>query len=65
MYNVSKRTIQFVCNPDAERRVRDNFKKLCKNGRYYDREKHNKAIADMRKYKQKLYLNKELEIENL
>ncbi len=54
-YGVSKRTIIFVCNPDIEERNRENFKRLCKNGRYYDREKHNEAIRNLSLYKEKLY----------
>lgn len=62
-YCVSKRTIIFVCNPDIEERNRENFKRLCKNGRYYDREKHNAAIQDLRLYKEKLYKEGVLTIE--
>lgn len=62
-YGVSKRTIIFVCNPEIEARVRENFKRLCKNRRYYDREKHNAAIYDLRLYKEKLYKEGVLTVE--
>lgn len=61
-YNVSKRLIIFICNPDIEKRNKERHKELRKDGRYYDHEKHNKSIKEMRRYKQELYLKKEIEL---
>lgn len=56
MFNVSKRLIQFVCNPEIEKKAKERFKELRKDGRYYDRQAHNESMQSMRKYKQELYL---------
>lgn len=62
-YGVSKRLIQFVCNPEMEERARENFKILRKDGRYYNREKHNESIQNMRLWKEKLYKEGIVKIE--
>lgn len=59
-FNVSKRTIQFVIDP--QKRL-NNYKKRVENGgsqQYYDRESHNLAIKKLRRKKQKLTLKGEL-----
>lgn len=55
-YNVSKRTIQFIWDPD---KLKESLKRRKERGGssiYYDRESHNESIRNMRRYKQKLFL---------
>lgn len=54
-YNVSKRLIIFICNPDTETKCRQRRRELGADGRYYDRQKHNESIKRLRKYKNELY----------
>jgi len=57
-YGVSKRLIQFICDPDKERVNRELRKKLCKDGRYYNKEYHRAQVRNTRRYKHMLYKNK-------
>ena len=61
IYNVSKSTIIFVCNPDRYERCREQFIERRKDGRYkVSKEKHAQVIREHRHYKQQLYLNGEI-----
>jgi transposase InsO family protein len=54
LYGVSRRTIQFILDP--EKKVRDLANRKARGGSkiYYDREKHTKAIREHRDYKKSL-----------
>jgi transposase len=54
MYGVSRRLITFYINPERHAVQKALYKERRKDGRYYDREKHTKAIASLRNYKRKL-----------
>lgn len=54
MFGVSKRLIQFVCDPEKEARCKEQYRVRRKDGRYYDRETHNAAIRNLRRYKEDL-----------
>lgn len=57
MFNVSKRTIIFVCNPEKYEKAREQFKNRRKDGRYKaSKEEWSKTIREHRHYKQELYL---------
>jgi IS30 family transposase len=54
-FKVSRRTIQFILDPA---KLEENLKRREERGGssvYYKREKHNEAIKELRKYKQKLF----------
>lgn len=55
MYGVSRRTISFIVNPESLEVARQQYKERRKDGRYYDKEKHKKAISIHRKHKYKLF----------
>jgi hypothetical protein len=53
-YGVSKRTIQFILDPE---KLRENLRRRHERGGhklYYDRERHRKAVADLRRRKREL-----------
>ena len=54
-YGVSKRTIQFVIKPEKLEKAKEQFKERRKDGRYYDREKHNAGVRKHRQYKKELF----------
>ena len=54
-YGVSKRLIQFILFPEREKRSRKLFAERQKDGRYYDREKHNESMKRHRDYKKELW----------
>ena len=54
-YGVSKRLIMFIVNPDKYEVTKKQFAEIQKDGRYYDREKHNKAVKKHRDYKKELF----------
>lgn len=57
---MSRRTIQFIIDPG---KLIENIKRRNERGGsmiYYDREKHNESVANMRRYKHDLYLKGEL-----
>lgn len=61
-FGVSKRLINFICDPEAYKKHKERYKELRKDGRYYDREAHNESVKGMRRYKQELYVNNILDI---
>ena len=54
-YNVSKRTIQFTLFPERKEKAQEQFKERQKEGRYYDKDKHNEYMKNHRHYKNDLY----------
>lgn len=55
MFNVSRRTIQFVLDPE---KLKENYRKRVergKDGRYYQKEKHTEYMRQYRKKKKNLY----------
>lgn len=64
-FNVSKRLVIFVCNPDKYDKARELFKQGQKVGKYRpNKEEHAQIINEHRKYKQELYLNNKITLEN-
>lgn len=60
LWKVSKRLVQFILFP--ERQSKNIADRNSRGGSkvYYDKAEHSKAIKDLRKYKQELYLKGEL-----
>lgn len=56
-YSVSRRLIQFTLDPEKAATARQQFSDRQKDGRYYDREKHNKYMKDHRDHKKELWNN--------
>lgn len=54
-FQVSRRLIQFILNPDRERIQKERVKLEKRWLKYYDKDKHNQSIASLRAYKRKLY----------
>jgi IS30 family transposase len=54
MYNVSRRTIQFVLDPDKLKKNKERREERGGSSAYYDRESHNEAIKKHRKKKYEL-----------
>ena len=54
-YNVSRRLIQFTVDESKLQYAKERYKERRKDGRYYSRTKHTKAMAKHRKYKYALY----------
>lgn len=55
MFNVSKRTIIFICRPDILAKNREQLKERKKDGRYKaSKEKWAETIREHRKYKEQL-----------
>ena len=59
-WNVSRRLIQFILDPEKEQRNKELYAIRQAGGRYYNREKHNKQVSEHRKYKQKLFKKNKL-----
>ncbi len=55
-FNVSRRLIQFVLDPEKKKKDLENRAKRGGSKIYYDRETQNEAIKEHRQYKQKLFL---------
>lgn len=63
-YQVSRRTIQFVIDPEKYNRARQQFKENRKDGRYKPKKEEWAAIIkEHRHYKQELYIKGELNNE--
>lgn len=54
-YGVSRRTIQFIIDPEKEKIAKEQFKERRKDGRYYDKENHKQYMKKFRDRKQELY----------
>lgn len=53
-YGVSRALIRYCIYPELLARHKEMYKERRKDGRYYDKDKHSKAIRSTRSYKQKL-----------
>ena len=51
---MSRRYVQFTLFPERAKHAKDLYRERRKDGRYYDREEHNKAVADLRKRKREI-----------
>ena len=60
-FKVSRRLIQFIVDPEKLEAAKAAYAERQKDGRYYDRETHNKQAREHRHHKHQLYLNGELE----
>lgn len=57
MFNVSKKLIIFVCNPDKESKAKEQFKIRRKDGRYsVSKDERAEIMREHRRYKHDLYL---------
>lgn len=55
MFNVSKKLIIIICNPNIADKTRETLKKYRSEGRYkYDKQKWAETMKEHRRYKQKL-----------
>ncbi len=54
-YNVSRRLIDFIINPERQERARQQFLERQREGRYYDKEKHNEYMRRHRDHKKELW----------
>jgi transposase len=61
MYNVSRRLIQFVINPQSLEENKERRKERGGSAQYYDKETHTLAVRKHRNYKKDLYYKKLLE----
>lgn len=55
MYNVSKRTVHFIVKPETLENAKKQFAERQKDGRYYDKDKHNAYMKEHRDHKNKLF----------
>lgn len=55
MFNVHRRTIQFVLDPESLKRNNEQRKERGKDGRYYDKEKQRLYMREYRRRKKMLY----------
>ena len=53
-FGVSRSLIRFVLDPDALAHAKECYKIRRKDGRYYDKKKHGKAIKNLRERKKQL-----------
>jgi hypothetical protein len=60
MFNVSRRLIIFIGNPEAEKRNKECYYERGGSKVYYDKNKHTKAMKKHRQHKQELYLKNKL-----
>lgn len=61
MFKVSKRLIIFVCNPEKERKAKDQFKERRRDGRYStSKDERAEIMREHRRYKQDLYLTNKI-----
>lgn len=64
-FNVSKRLVMFICNPEKYEKSKEQFKQRTREGRYKPNKKEwAETIREYRKYKQELYLNNKIKFEN-
>ena len=64
-YNVSRRLIQFVLDKDKYERVKEQRRERGKDGRYaYSKKEWAAIMRERRAYKQKLYLEGKIKLED-
>ena len=56
-YNVNRKTIYNILNPDKYQQQLERNKENNHSKQYYNKEKHKDYIKQHRRYKQKLYVN--------
>lgn len=62
-YNVSRRTIQFILDPEKRERAKKQFAARQKDGRYYSKEKHRVYMKNHRDHLKQLYQDGKLKRE--
>ena len=55
-YGISRRAVTFIWYPERLKRAKELYKIRRLDGRYYNREKHTRAIKKLREKKQDLYV---------
>lgn len=55
MYGVSRRSIQFIIDPEKLKENHKKFSERQKDGRYYNKERHREYIKKYRERKKQLY----------
>lgn len=64
-FNVSKRLVMFICNPEKYEESKEQSKQRKREGRYKPYKKEwAETVREHRKYKQELYLNNKITLEN-
>lgn len=63
MFNVSKRTIQFIVNPLSLEENKLRRSERGGAGQYYDKEKNTEVKREHRDYKRSLFISGEIKIE--
>lgn len=64
-FKVSKRLVIFICNPEKYQEAKEHYKIRRKDGRYkQDKENWADVMKEHRRYKQELYLNNKIRLEN-
>jgi hypothetical protein len=58
---MNRTNVDFILFPEKLARAKAMYKERRKDGRYYDRAKHTKAIREHGRYKQKLKINGKLQ----
>jgi transposase-like protein len=56
-YDVSRRLIQFTLDPQKKEIAKQQFSERQKDGRYYNKEKHNEYMKKHRDHKKELWNN--------
>lgn len=54
MWNVDRRTIDFIIHPERLERAKQQYKERRKDGRYYNKEAHTESMRKHRAYKREL-----------
>jgi DNA invertase Pin-like site-specific DNA recombinase len=60
IFNVSKRTVYWVINPEKKAKNLELRKQRGGSSQYYDKEKHKEYMKDHRRYKHELFKKKEI-----
>jgi transposase len=60
MFNVSRRLIQFILNPDSHKKNLESRRERGGSKIYYKKETHTKAIREHRQYKKELLTQKNI-----
>lgn len=60
MFNVSRRLIQFILNPESHKKNLERRRELGGSKIYYKKDKHTKAIREHRQYKKELLTKKNI-----
>lgn len=63
-YNVDRKTIRFIQDPDALEAHKIAYAKRRKDGRYYNKEKQREAIKNTRRYKHSIGYEKLISMQD-